>query len=96
VAPDVEVSLRSDEIRRMFDIQRDNDVLARAGHDDTLFPVKRHTLQKTIEEDPQLATGLLIIKSKLICRQAQTEKLKNQKSDSAETVSAASKSATGG
>jgi carboxyl-terminal processing protease len=70
VAPDVEVSLRSDELRRMFDIQRDNDVLASAGHDETLAPVKRHTLKKTIEDDPQLATGLLVIKSKLICRQA--------------------------
>jgi carboxyl-terminal processing protease len=70
VAPDVEVSLRSDELRRMFDIQRDNDVLASAGHDDTLAPVKRHTLKETIEDDPQLATGLLVIKTKLICRQA--------------------------
>jgi carboxyl-terminal processing protease len=70
VAPDVEVSLRSDEIRRMFDIQRDNDVLASAGHDETLAPVKRHTIKETIEDDPQLATGILVIKSKLICRQA--------------------------
>jgi carboxyl-terminal processing protease len=70
VAPDITVSLRSDELRRMFDIQRDNDVLAGAGHDETLAPVKRHTLKETIEDDPQLATGLLVIKSKLICRQA--------------------------
>jgi carboxyl-terminal processing protease len=70
VAPDIGVSLRSDEIRRMFDIQRDNDVLARAGHDNINAPVKRHTLKETVEDDPQLATGLLVIKSKLICRQA--------------------------
>lgn len=70
VDPDVAVTLRSDEIRRMFDIQRDNDVLASAGHDETLAPVKRHTIKETIEDDPQLATGILVIKSKLICRQA--------------------------
>jgi carboxyl-terminal processing protease len=92
VAPDVTVSLRSDEIRRMFDIQRDNDVLAKAGHDDALAPVKRHTLKETIEDDPQLATGLLVIKSKMIGQQARAEKSKNQKSDSADAVAAAGKS----
>jgi carboxyl-terminal processing protease len=96
VAPDVTVSLRSDELRRMFDIQRDNDVLASAGHDETMAPVKRHTIKETIEDDPQLATGLLVIKSKLICRQARAERTKNPKSDSPEAVAATGKSNEGG
>jgi hypothetical protein len=80
----------------MFDIQRDNDVLARAGHDNAIAPVKRHTLKETVEDDPQMATGLLVIKSKLIERQARAEKSKNPKSNSADTVAATGKSAAGG
>ena len=68
VAPNVPVELRSDELRKMFDIQRDNDVLVKAGHDKTAAPVKKHTLEETIEADPQLETGIMVIKSKLVCQ----------------------------
>jgi carboxyl-terminal processing protease len=70
IGPDVEIELRSDELRRMFEVQRDNDVLVRAGHDNTASPVKRHTLEQTIEADPQLATAIIVLKSKLIFEQA--------------------------
>jgi carboxyl-terminal processing protease len=66
IAPNVAVELRSDEIRRIFDIQRDNDVLVKAGHDKAV-PVKKHTLEETIGADPQLETGIMVIKSKLVC-----------------------------
>jgi carboxyl-terminal processing protease len=65
VGPDVAVSLRSDEFRKMFEVQRDNDVLVNVGHDDANAPMKKHTMAETVEVDPQLATGILVIKSKL-------------------------------
>jgi carboxyl-terminal processing protease len=69
VGPDVAVSLRSDEFRRMFELQRDNDVLVNVGHDDANAPLKKHTIAETIEVDPQLSTAILVIKSKLIKEQ---------------------------
>ena len=66
VGPDVEVKLRSDEIRKMSEMQWDNLVLARADHDNGAAPLKKYTIEETIESDPQLAVGLLVIKSKLI------------------------------
>jgi carboxyl-terminal processing protease len=66
VGPDVEVKLRSDEIRKMSQMQWDNLVLARADHDSGAAPLKKYTIEETIESDPQLAVGLLVIKSKLI------------------------------
>ncbi|MBN2020584.1 MAG: S41 family peptidase [Sedimentisphaerales bacterium] len=70
ITPNVTVEMRSDELRRMFDVQRDNDVLVKSGHDSNSMPVKRHTLEKTVEVDPQLETAILVVKSKLIREQA--------------------------
>ncbi len=72
VGPDVAVSLRSDEFRKMFELQRDNDVLVNAGHDDANSPLKKHTIAQTVEVDPQLATGILVVKSKLIREDARS------------------------
>lgn len=66
VGPDIEVKLRSDEIRRMFDVQRDNDVLVKADHDKEAAPLKKHTAEESLSADPQLAVGLLVVRSKLI------------------------------
>ncbi len=74
VGPDVAVSLRSDEFRKMFELQRDNDVLVNVGHDDANSPLKKHTIAQTVEVDPQLATGILVVKSKLIREQARSAK----------------------
>jgi carboxyl-terminal processing protease len=74
IGPDVAVSLRSDEFRKMFELQRDNDVLVNAGHDDANSPLKKHTIAQTVEVDPQLETGILVIKSKLIREQARSAK----------------------
>jgi len=65
VAPNVEVELRSDELKKMIEVQRDNDVLVKANHNGTNDYQKR-TIEETLAADPQLAVGLLIIQSKLI------------------------------
>jgi len=66
VGPDVEVELRSDELKKMFEVQRSNDVLVRAGHDDGDKAVQKHTIEETLASDPQLAVGLLVVRSKLL------------------------------
>ena len=70
VAPNVEVELRSDELKKMLEVQRRNDVLVKADHEDADEDFKKHTLEETLAADPQLAVGLLVVRSKLI--QAQT------------------------
>lgn len=66
VGPDVEVKLRSDESVKMADIQWENSVLFKPDHDSGKTPPKKYSAQETIASDPQLATGILIIKTKLI------------------------------
>ena len=79
VGPDVEVELRSDELKKMIDVQRDNDVLVRAGHDNTKNHTKKHSAEETLTADPQLAVGVLIVKSKLIQENAETIKRETAK-----------------
>jgi carboxyl-terminal processing protease len=75
VGPNIEIELRSDELRKKFDAQRDNDVLAqplrgaglvKADRDKEVAPLKKLTVEQTISADPQLAIGVLIVKTKLI------------------------------
>ena len=72
IAPDVEVRLRKNEhiitkeMRDMIEVQRQNDILTKAQHDDNANPVKRHHLAELIESDPQLATAILVLKAKII------------------------------
>jgi len=66
VGPDVKVELRSDEVKKMFEVQRSNDVLVRADHDDADKSAKKVTIEETLASDPQLAVGLLIVRSKLL------------------------------
>jgi carboxyl-terminal processing protease len=66
VAPNVEVDLRSDELKKMIEVQRDNDVLVKANHNGPNGDFKKHTIEETLASDPQLAVGLLVIQSKLI------------------------------
>jgi len=71
VGPNVEVKMgsgvlaASDELRKMLDIQRANDVLVQAGHKE-IDTEKKYSLAETLEYDPQLEIGSLIVKSKLI------------------------------
>jgi carboxyl-terminal processing protease len=66
VAPNVEVKLRSDEFRKMIEVQRNNDVLVKAGRDNANNDIKKHTIEETLAADTQLAVGLLIVRSKLL------------------------------
>jgi len=66
IGPNVEVKLRSDELKEMIDTQRDNDVLVQAGRNGTGPELNKHTIKETLTADPQLAVGFLVVKSKLI------------------------------
>jgi len=66
VGPNVEVKLRSDELKKMIEVQRDNDVLVQADHDNVNNKLRKHTVEETLAADPQLEVGLLIVRSKLI------------------------------
>lgn len=67
VGADVEVNLNSRELREMLDVQRDNDVLLQARADGKdRAPVKKRTIEETLQADSQLAVGLLVAKTKLI------------------------------
>jgi carboxyl-terminal processing protease len=66
IGPDIEIKLRTDELRKMIEIQRDNDVLVKADHDNSGAALKKHTAEETLAADSQLAVGILVVKSKLI------------------------------
>jgi carboxyl-terminal processing protease len=66
IAPDVEVKMFSNELRSMIDLQRDNDVLFRADHGQNGEATLRHSLEKTLQSDPQLAVALMIAQTKLL------------------------------
>ena len=61
IGPDIEVKLRNDEIRKMSEVQRDNNVLVQAGRDKSNAALKKYTVDETLAADPQLAVGVLVI-----------------------------------
>jgi carboxyl-terminal processing protease len=75
VGPDVEIELTSEEARQIGEVQRSNDVLAQAGHDIEGKPLKKYSLEETLEADAQLSVGLLIVKTKLLEQRMGTAKL---------------------
>jgi carboxyl-terminal processing protease len=70
VGPNVEVELKSNELNKMIEMQRDNDVLVQANHNNANHKQNKHTIEETLEADPQLAVGLLVVRSKLIQAEA--------------------------
>ena len=76
VGPDIDIELTSKELKNMLDIQKDNDVLVKAGHvnGEGAAELKKHTAEETLAADPQLEVGVLVIKSKLIEAGAATYK----------------------
>lgn len=66
IAPDIEVKVLSNELKDMIDLQRDNDVLSQNDKPESDSGLVRHTVDETIFKDPQLATGLIVIRSKLL------------------------------
>lgn len=86
IQPDVEVELGLNEMRKMIDVQRANEILAKADHDADK-PLKRHSLEETLDADKQLAVALLVLKSKMIHR-GQWVKFSSPGAAGAETVAA--------
>jgi carboxyl-terminal processing protease len=66
VMPHIKVELTGDEIRKILEIERDNDVLTAADHNDNGNKIKRYNLQETLESDYQLQTAILAAKAKII------------------------------
>ncbi|MCJ7730421.1 MAG: hypothetical protein MUO27_11170, partial [Sedimentisphaerales bacterium] len=66
IMPNIKVELYGNEIRKLLDVQRDNDVLASANHDENKSKLIRHNLDDTLQTDPQLAVAVLAAKAKLI------------------------------
>jgi len=66
VGPDVEVKLTSEELKKMLDVQRDNDVLVQANRTDNGTSLNKHSIDETLEADPQLAVGLLVVKAQTL------------------------------
>ena len=58
--------MRSDEHKKMIEVQRSNDVLVKADHNNTENNYKKYTIEETLDADPQLTVGLMIVRSKLI------------------------------
>jgi len=68
IGPDIKIELRSDERSEMLTVQRENDVLVQADRDPNNGPLNKHTIKETLAADPQLAVGLLVVKTKMIER----------------------------
>ncbi len=75
IAPDVKVKLTGTEEKEMLEIQRANEILAKADHDYEGKPIERHSLEETIKSDPQLGVGLLVVKAKLLSQGSEAKLL---------------------
>jgi carboxyl-terminal processing protease len=66
ILPNVNVELRSDGLQKMANVQKANESVETIGRDDALGSMNRYSHQETVDADPQLAIGLLVLKSKMI------------------------------
>ncbi len=66
VTPDVAISLRSDEFKDLYDLQKENSVLVQANHVRTNGALKKHSVEETLKADMQLAVARLIVRAKQI------------------------------
>ena len=85
IAPDFEVKMFTHELRKMLDIQRDNDVLFQDGHEQAGGQANRHSLEETIDADPQLASAIMVIRSQLAAA-SNTLVLKDSSEDELESA----------
>ena len=65
VGPDVKVPLRTDEQRELLRVERENAVLIQADREANHTEASKPTLAETLESDPQLAIGLMVVKAQL-------------------------------
>lgn len=66
IAPDVEVKMTVEEMKKKSEVQWSNDILVKADHDTEAKPVKRYSAEETLEADPQLQVGMLVLQAKII------------------------------
>ncbi len=71
IGPDIEVKMGnsvlavSDELKKMLETRRENDMLVKSDHKKNGLE-KKHTIEETLESDPQLAVAVLVVRAKLI------------------------------
>ena len=65
VGPDVKVPLRTDEVRKLYRVERENAVLIQADREANHTEDPKPTLTETLESDPQLAIALMVAKAQL-------------------------------
>jgi len=66
ISPNLNLTLRNGELEKPTDMQKANELPVKADPDNALSNEKQCSSQKTIDADPQLAIGLLVLKSKMI------------------------------
>ena len=66
IEPDIEVELPNFEAAEMYDVQFANEILSKIDHDNGDEQEKRYNAHEVIKADPQLAAGLLVLKTKVI------------------------------
>ncbi len=59
------MKLRSDELRKMANVQKANESVVK-DHLNNTPKLQRFSSRETIDADPQLAIGLLVLQSKMI------------------------------
>lgn len=80
VKPDIEVVLTTDELRKMIDIQRGNDMLVKAAHNEAEAPIlEKHTAEETLAADVQLAVGVLAVKTELLRKHLASGEIKTDR-----------------
>jgi hypothetical protein len=72
----------------MLEVQFSNDVLVKADHNDNAEPVKRYTIGETLDSDPQLSTGLLVLKTKALKAGASIRQIANARPEDTEQANA--------
>lgn len=66
VIPNVKVDMTNEELKKLVDTEKDNDVLASANRDTNKSKLKKHSLAETLQADPQLEVAILVAKAKLV------------------------------
>jgi carboxyl-terminal processing protease len=69
ISPDVTVDVKGEEVKNMWEAQRDNDVLTKVDHNTSAEPLKRHSSQELMDSDPQLNVAVMVVKTELIAGQ---------------------------
>ena len=68
IAPDVKLEMYGSEFEDYFDVQQGNDILVQDGHvfSEDEDRKKKHSADETVNSDPQLEMGLIVLKAKML------------------------------